>query len=57
MCISRWRLFFYSPPIIWAVSAAAHAYSSSFYWSQEANFAIYHFVIQNFLLASMISLG
>ena len=49
----RWRLFFYSPPIIWAVSAAAHAYSASFYWSLVAYFAIYHFVSQNYGLLAL----
>jgi hypothetical protein len=50
---NRWNLFMYSPPIIWALSFASHAYSASLFWTIIAYVAIYHFVSQNYGLLAL----
>ena len=49
----RWKLFYYSPPIIFAVEVAVYTYSPTLFWSIIAYFAIYHFVSQNYGLLAL----
>eukprot|EP00927_Polykrikos_kofoidii_P078193 TRINITY_DN75040_c0_g1_i1.p1 TRINITY_DN75040_c0_g1~~TRINITY_DN75040_c0_g1_i1.p1 ORF type:complete len:406 (+),score=44.53 TRINITY_DN75040_c0_g1_i1:135-1220(+) len=49
----RWRLFYFSPPLLFLWSFLLHSIGPTFFWTWVAYFAIYHFVSQNYGLLAL----